>query len=277
MGRRRRRRSSNNRYHTPQVHQQAITYKTAKALIGRELVEPPTTHVRTKAVFDGPCDQEPLSRGDAVFIAQLRSGHCRKLAAYRSIVETNFSPICPHCDMEAETLEHWLQDCPATAVKRIRVFGGAAPQLSFFTQGCPSVCTWALARVNACRQQQQQHCKSSQGVTSKVESECKKVGLHLNTKKTKVMAINTPESIVLKTVDGQTLQVEKDFKYLGSWINSSEKDIKVRKALAWNALHSMHVLWKSKINFPLKRSLFVATVKSVLTYGSDSWTLTVQQ
>ena len=54
----------------------------------------------------------------------------------------------------------------------------------------------------------------------RVESECKKVGPYLNTKKTKVMAFNKPESIVLKTADGQTLQVEKDFKYLGSWINS---------------------------------------------------------
>ena len=66
------------------------------------------------------------------------------------------------------------------------------------------------------------------------------------------MAFNTLDSIVLKTADGQTLQVEKYFKYLGSWINSSGKDIKVRKALAWNALHSMHVIWKSKINFHLK-------------------------
>ena len=96
-----------------------------------------------------------------------------------------------------------------------------------------------------------------------VESECKKVGLHLNTKKTKVMAFNTPESIVLKTADGQTLQVEKDFKYLDYWINSSEKDITVRKAIVWNALHSMHVIWKSKINLPLTRRLFVATVESV--------------
>ena len=91
------------------------------------------------------------------------------------------------------------------------------------------------------------------------------------------MAFNTPESIVLKTADGQTLLIEKDFKYLGFWINSSEKDIKVRKALAWNALHSMHVIWKSKINLQLKRRLFVTTDESVLTYGSESWTLTVQQ
>ena len=51
----------------------------------------------------------------------------------------------------------------------------------------------------------------------------------------------------------------------------------MRKALAWNALHSMHVIWKSKINLPLKRKLFVATIESILTYGSESWTLTVQQ
>ena len=53
-----------------QYHQQDITYKTAKALIWRELVDPPMTHERTKAVFDGL-----LSLRDTVLIAQLRSGH----------------------------------------------------------------------------------------------------------------------------------------------------------------------------------------------------------
>ena len=51
----------------------------------------------------------------------------------------------------------------------------------------------------------------------------------------------------------------------------------MRKALAWNALHSMHVIWKSKINLPLKSRLFVVTVESVLIYGSESWTVNVQQ
>ena len=110
-----------------QDHQKAITYKSAKALIEREVVDPQTTHERTKAVFDGPRDQEPLSRCDAVLMAQLRSGHCRKLAAYRNIIESNFSSICPHYEAEAETLEYWLHECPATAAKRTRVFGGRHP------------------------------------------------------------------------------------------------------------------------------------------------------
>ena len=96
------------------------------------------------------------------------------------------------------------------------------------------------------------------------------------TKKTKLMAFNTLDPQILKTAAGQTLQVEKYFKYLGSWIISSENDIKVRKTLAWNSLHSIHVIWKSKINLPVKRRLFVATVEIVLIYGSESWILNVQ-
>ena len=52
------------------------------------------------------------------------------------------------------------------------------------------------------------------------------------------------------------LQVVQDFKYLGAWIKSSNKDIQVRKALSWNALHSMRTLWKSNINIPLKKKTF---------------------
>ena len=37
------------------------------------------------------------------------------------------------------------------------------------------------------------------------------------------MAFNTPESIVLKIADGQTLQVEKDLKCLGSSIQLVRK------------------------------------------------------
>ena len=101
-----------------------ISYQSAKALIKREIVDPPTSHLKSKAVFDGPRKTDPLSHPDAVLIAQLRSGYCRKLAAYRSVVDANSSPTCPNCEADHETLEHWIQECPATAVKRIRVLGG---------------------------------------------------------------------------------------------------------------------------------------------------------
>ena len=120
-----------------------ISYQSAKALIKREIVDPPTSHLRTKAVFDGPRNTDPLSRPDAVLIAQLRSGHCRKLAAYRSVVDANSSPTCPYCEADHETLEHWIQECPATAVKRIRVFGGTAPHLSVLVSNPRAVLAFA--------------------------------------------------------------------------------------------------------------------------------------
>ena len=42
--------------------------------------------------------------------------------------------------------------------------------------------------------------------------------------KTKGMAFNT-ENTLFKTVECQNLQVVEDFKYIGAWINTSEKDI----------------------------------------------------
>ena len=66
-----------------------ISFQSAKALIKREIVNPPTSHIRTKDVFDGHHNSDHLSRPDTVIIAQLRIGHCRKLAAYRSVVDAN--------------------------------------------------------------------------------------------------------------------------------------------------------------------------------------------
>ena len=120
-----------------------ISFQSAKALIKREIVDPPTSHIRTKAVFDGSSNSDPLSRADAVLIAQLRSGHCHTLAAYRSVVDANLSPTCPYCEADHETLEHWIQECPATAVKRIRVFGGTAPQLSVMVSNTRAVLAFA--------------------------------------------------------------------------------------------------------------------------------------
>ena len=105
-----------------------------------------------------------------------------------------------------------------------------------------------------------------------VEQECKKTGLHLNSSKTKYIALNTPSEVELTTADGQLERVE-NFKYLGSYIMSSAQDIKVRKAKAWKALNDMSKIWTTDISRPVKARFFFATVESVLLYGSETWTL----
>ena len=107
-----------------------ISYQSAKAFIGREINDPPISHARTKMVFDGKRKATALPRKDAVMLAQLRSGHCHKLAAYRNIVHAESSPYCPHCKDAPETLEHWLQECPATAHKKESAVSGERRPLS---------------------------------------------------------------------------------------------------------------------------------------------------
>ena len=110
-----------------------------------------------------------------------------------------------------------------------------------------------------------------------VEKECKNIGLGLNAKKTKVMPINIKANEVnVKTMDGTQLDIVDDFKYLGSWVASTEHDIKVRRAQAWKVLHDMKRIWKSRLSPQLKRRVFVASVESVLLYGCETWSLTVQ-
>ena len=116
--------------------------------------------------------------------------------------------------------------------------------------------------------------QQAQELLTRVESECGKVGLTLNAKKTEFITFNTSAHLPLTTNKGSALKEVRDFKYLGSWINATESDIKVRKALAWKALNSMKKVWYSGMSRSVKISFFLATVESVLLYGSESWTLT---
>ena len=116
--------------------------------------------------------------------------------------------------------------------------------------------------------------EQAQELLSRVESECKKVGLCINAKKTKALAINITDPPSLHTKDGTALEWVSDFKYLGSWVEQSAKDLNVRKALAWQALNGMVRIWKSNLNKNLKARFFKGTVEAILLYGCETWTLT---
>ena len=77
-------------------------------------------------------------------------------------------------------------------------------------------------------------------------------------------------------MNGNSLELVKDFKYLGSWVDETTNDMKVRIALAWQALNGMRSIWKSQLSDRLKLNFFTATVESVFLYGCESWTLTKQ-
>ena len=51
----------------------------------------------------------------------------------------------------------------------------------------------------------------------------------------------------LCTADGNELEWEDDFKYLGSWVDSSEKDISVSKAQALKAMNGVTEIYGNPI------------------------------
>ena len=81
--------------------------------------------------------------------------------------------------------------------------------------------------------------EKAQALLLSVEGECQKMCLQLNAKKTEVMTFNINEKAKITTKNGTILTVKEDFKYLGSYISSTKKDIRVRKTHAWRAFHDL--------------------------------------
>ena len=80
------------------------------------------------------------------------------------------------------------------------------------------------------------------------------IGLHVNAHKTG--DISTLEGTPLKLVD--------KFTYLGSSVESTEKDIETRLTKAWTAINRLSTIWKSDLTDKMKRSFFQAAVTSIL-------------
>ena len=63
--------------------------------------------------------------------------------------------------------------------------------------------------------------------------------------------------------NGDYLKEVKDFKHLGLRMDSTERDIKERKASAWRALNNLKKIWTSNLSRRLKTQIFVAAIKTI--------------
>ena len=98
------------------------------------------------------------------------------------------------------------------------------------------------------------------------------IGLHVNAHKTEYMCYNQTGDI--STLEGTPLKLVDQFTYLGSSVESTEKDIETRLTKAWTAINRLSTIWKSDLTDKMKRSFFQAAVTSILLYGCTTWTLT---
>ena len=78
----------------------------------------------------------------------------------------------------------------------------------------------------------------------------------------------------ISTLEGTPLKLVDKFTYLGSSVESTEKDIETRLTKAWTAINRLSTIWKSDLTDKMKRSFFQAAVTSILLYGCTTWTIT---
>ena len=105
----------------------------------------------------------------------------------------------------------------------------------------------------------------------KVKEESEKVGLKVNTQKTKIMASGP---ITLWQLDGETVA---DFIFMGSKVTADgdcSHETKRRLLLERKAMTNLDSVLKSRdITLPTKVHLVKAMVFPVVMYGCESWTI----
>ena len=128
-----------------------ISYHTAKSMIKRLVRDPEPSHTRTAQVYEHYSSKKEARkitcRADAALLAQLRSGHCLKLAHYRHRINETESETCPKCGDEAQTVEHWLISCPALWQDRLDTFGRTDVNLGALGSNPAEVLAYAKATL----------------------------------------------------------------------------------------------------------------------------------
>ena len=108
----------------------------------------------------------------------------------------------------------------------------------------------------------------------KVKVESEKVGLKLDTQKTKITA-SAP--ITSWEIDGEIVETVSDFIFGGSKITADGDcghEIKRRLLLGRKVMNNLDSIFKSRdITLPTKVPLVKAMVFPVVMYGCDSWTM----
>ena len=106
----------------------------------------------------------------------------------------------------------------------------------------------------------------------KVEEESEKVGLKLSTQKTKLMA---PSSITSWQIDGVTMEIAKDFIFLGFKVTADcdcRHEIKRHLLFGRKVISNLDSILR-RITLLTKVHLVKDMVFPVVMYGCESWTI----
>lgn len=118
-----------------------------------------------------------------------------------------------------------------------------------------------------------------QDMVHKLQKESIKVGLTVNTEKTKAMT--NWEIKPLTDVNNTSIEYVNEYTYLGQLISPTDmmqKEIETRIGNAWKRYWSLKEVMKNKeISIHIKKKLYNTCILPVLTYGCQTWSLTKNQ
>jgi hypothetical protein len=118
-----------------------------------------------------------------------------------------------------------------------------------------------------------------QEMLSSLNAASRRVGLGMNLDKTKVMFNEhiVPEPV---SVEGVPLEVVQEYVYLGQKLqlgrDNFEGEITRRVQLGWAAFGKLRHIFESPLPQCLKTKVFNQCVLPVMTYGAETWNLTVK-
>ena len=151
------------------------TYKALIPIINQHVSDPPC-RPRYEYIAEAYSKMSRMRertvdcKKDAVYLAQLRSGHHRDLRSYQHRVTKDTSgtviePNCPRCGFSEESISH-LFDCPGTLALRQELFGTVEVPISSLTLHPRQSITLARRSLRGVRKQQ----SSSQAATTAATS-----------------------------------------------------------------------------------------------------------
>ena len=85
----------------------------------------------------------------------------------------------------------------------------------------------------------------------KIEEAAAEIGLGVNADKTEYISLNQTNNSCIKSLKGKIIKQVNDFKYLKSYVASTDHDVNVRIGQAWAALNNMTSIWKSNLSIKL--------------------------
>ena len=120
----------------------------------------------------------------------------------------------------------------------------------------------------------------SPAIAGKIDTRWKEscqTGLHINTKKIKVLKSNTKtraDMAVNSQISGRSRLLYLPWKR-SRHLRGSDKDVKIRIGKARTAFNMMGSIWKARnISLKTKVWLFNSNVKTILLYGAETWKTT---